>query len=530
MTINDAFQTTHLKPFVATLLWFLICLTPSIAVEPYHSEQATKAKLNIIEEEITQWVQSIRQKNESGTIEIDSRLVNMTRNLAATLAASEFKLNRDDIQGKLLAHGITDAKFYPQAVASDSTSMKTFLIKLKVTLAKNFSKTLLESRNDRMGIGVISQEEGFVASIIVLRRLMDLGVLPREVTRNKPLPVIGNIFPGISKPRIYITKPDGVVAKQELATLENNTFSGQLTFKEEPGRYKIEMMVDTELGPTVANLFPLYIDVPYDTELILTPKNLVAAETYASVDAAENAFSELVNAVRKKNKLSDLTWDRQLQIMARGHSNQMKQKEFFGHTTPEGQTLKMRAQSVTHSYSKVTENLAQNSTLTEAMDKLMDSPAHRGNILDPELTDFGVGIAIKKNTDGSPLYIVTQNFGKRFAVIEEKSFLIAVHARVSEIAAGIRENEKISKLARHHSEQMKIENKPSVNLANGNLFTHIKNKVSGIASQWGQVYRIKDVFFLKELSPPAKNWREYGIGIVAGTQPGEYYVTLVFTD
>ena len=343
-------KSGKLISFFLGIIILCFFFTGLAAAPPYHSDPVTKAKLNIIEEEMTNWVQSIRQKNDSGVIEIDSRLVNVTRDLATTLAASEFKLNRDEIQNKLLAQGITDAKFYPQAVASDSTSMKTFLIKLKVTLAKNFAKTLLETRNDEMGIGVMTQDEGFVASVIVLKRLMALGVLPREVKRNQPLQIIGNIFPGISKPRIYITKPDGLVTKQLLSIEENNYFSGQLTFKDEPGRYKIEMMVDTELGPTVANLFPLYIDVPYDTELVLTPKNSYKAETYNSVEAAENAFAQLVNNIRQKNKLPELSWDRELQLIARGHSNQMKQKEFFGHTTPEGQTLQMRAQSVTRAY------------------------------------------------------------------------------------------------------------------------------------------------------------------------------------
>ncbi len=178
----------------------------------------------------------------------------------------------------------------------------------------------------------------------------------------------------------------------------------------------------------------------------------------------------------------------------------------------------------------MTENLAQNATLTEAIDKLMESPAHRGNILDPELTDFGVGIAIKKDESGAPLFIVTQNFGKRITVIDEKSFLKAIQARVGEVANGAAENGAMSSLARAHSQQMKSENRTNVNLAYGNLFTIIKGKVSGLSSLWGQVFRLKDLSFLKEFSPPVKNWRQYGVGLEPGAAPGEFFITIVFAE
>ena len=123
----------------------------------------------------------------------------------------------------------------------------------------------------------------------------------------------------------------------------------------------------------------------------------------------ERRIFQLTNEARRKNGLPSLDSDNDLMVKARGKSDDMLKNNYFGHTSPEGKTLKDRMQEEKpasfKTISRIGENIYMGSRFdytvdvkTQArmiVDGWMTSPGHRRNILDPNYTRLGVGVAAK---------------------------------------------------------------------------------------------------------------------------------------
>ena len=156
------------------------------------------------------------------------------------------------------------------------------------------------------------------------------------------------------------------------------------------------------------------------------------------IDVIEQKVFELTNAERTKRGLTALSLDGKLSSIARGHSADMADRNYFSHDTPEGYSPNYRAQDSGYDCRKdygtyytqgIAENIFQNwlfdsytkfgnirtvydwSTEAEiavsSVDGWMDSTGHRENILKPEYDKIGVGVAI--SDDDGAVYL-TQNF------------------------------------------------------------------------------------------------------------------------
>ncbi len=143
------------------------------------------------------------------------------------------------------------------------------------------------------------------------------------------------------------------------------------------------------------------------------PKAAVKSKSNFTIDDSERQIFELVNLERKKKGLSELEWRPDLALLARVYSQKMAQNDFFGHFESNGDSVVQRAKAmrVKH-WSKIGENLfeyeEEGNFDAFAVQKWMESETHRENILDPDWTSAGVGIA--KSNDGK-IYI-TQVFVK----------------------------------------------------------------------------------------------------------------------
>ena len=116
------------------------------------------------------------------------------------------------------------------------------------------------------------------------------------------------------------------------------------------------------------------------------------------------------NAAETHGRARPLKWNQQLAAVALAHSRDMLRHRYFAHVDREGRTPTDRINAAGIHWRALAENIALNQTVTDAEKDLMDEPRfqknHRGNILNPELTDVGIGIAQAPNGD---LYI-TQDF------------------------------------------------------------------------------------------------------------------------
>jgi uncharacterized protein YkwD len=127
---------------------------------------------------------------------------------------------------------------------------------------------------------------------------------------------------------------------------------------------------------------------------------------------------ELVNRNRSDPETSaetggraqPLRWNENLAALARAHSHKMLEQAFFAHVEPDGRTLSTRLNEAGIPWQAAGENIAIYGTVQGAAAAFMDEPRfqhnHRGNILNPNYTDVGIGVV--HGSDGS-LYI-TEDF------------------------------------------------------------------------------------------------------------------------
>jgi uncharacterized protein YkwD len=122
--------------------------------------------------------------------------------------------------------------------------------------------------------------------------------------------------------------------------------------------------------------------------------------------AAEQRMLELVNAERARAGLQPLVADERLRAIARAHSLEMFQLDYFAHASPTAGSPFDRMQADGIQFGVAGENLAYAPNVEVAHQGLMNSPGHRANILRPEFGRLGIGV-IRSPAQGS---MFTQDF------------------------------------------------------------------------------------------------------------------------
>ena len=131
-----------------------------------------------------------------------------------------------------------------------------------------------------------------------------------------------------------------------------------------------------------------------------------AAPAPAADPSREGEVLALVNTARAAAGCAPLVADGGLAGVARAHSADMRDRDFFDHVNPYGLDPFLRAGQAGQTNARA-ENLAYGQDSPAAvMDAWMNSSGHRANILNCELRTLGVGIA---DGPGGPWW--TQLFG-----------------------------------------------------------------------------------------------------------------------
>ena len=129
------------------------------------------------------------------------------------------------------------------------------------------------------------------------------------------------------------------------------------------------------------------------------------AEAADSVAELERQVHDGINSERAKNGGSPLRWATRLAAVARAHSDDMTDRGYFSHDTPEGLGLSDRIDRAGYSCWKgshygVAENIAIETTsggldrvAAEAVRGWMNSPGHRSNLLGRQYDRTGVGVS-----------------------------------------------------------------------------------------------------------------------------------------
>ena len=119
----------------------------------------------------------------------------------------------------------------------------------------------------------------------------------------------------------------------------------------------------------------------------------------------ERKIYSLTNEVRRREGVPSLTWETSLCEVARSHSTDMLTRNYFSHINPEGQAshdrivsnyrfdLSMSGENI---WSGTGHDYGETNRLAHIIvNHWMSSAGHRKNLLNPEFTDIGVGVAAR---------------------------------------------------------------------------------------------------------------------------------------
>lgn len=148
---------------------------------------------------------------------------------------------------------------------------------------------------------------------------------------------------------------------------------------------------------------------------------------------AEVAIIEQTNAFRRAENLGAVKANAELTLAARRFAQYLAKTGTFAHEA-DGRQPAERVKEAGYKYCMVAENLAMHldrrgfttsALATKAVDGWKGSPGHRKNLVQPHVTDIGVGVA-RAPDSSSPKFLSVQLFGRPEAAkyrfrIENKS-------------------------------------------------------------------------------------------------------------
>lgn len=107
------------------------------------------------------------------------------------------------------------------------------------------------------------------------------------------------------------------------------------------------------------------------------------------------------NAQRDAHGIAGLAGNGQLNSAAQAKANDMVARNYWSHTTPDGQQPWVFIDNTGYKYTKAGENLAYGfATSADAVTAWMNSPSHKANMLDSVFTEVGFGFANSANYNG----------------------------------------------------------------------------------------------------------------------------------
>ncbi len=171
-----------------------------------------------------------------------------------------------------------------------------------------------------------------------------------------------------------------MVSANALAATTHTVTSGDTMWKIAV-KYEVGLSEIIEANPQIENPAMIY------------PGQIINIHTTDSeVVSYETEVIRLVNEERAKNGLKPLTSDWELSRVARYKSQDMKDNNYFSHTSPVYGSPFDMIKNFGISYKSAGENIAKGQKTPQAVvNAWMNSSGHRANILNSSYTKIGVG-------------------------------------------------------------------------------------------------------------------------------------------
>lgn len=227
---------------------------------------------------------------------------------------------------------------------------------------------------------------------------------------------------GYSKSWISLMLPDEMVetVSPDKIKRNGNKYATTIQF-DNVGRYKLEIIAYGLYGEEIAANLEVWCGInPIPNQrAVFYP----VVDEKIPRDVLEKKFWVMVNEARKSRNISELPWDSEISQLSRSHARDMATNDFFGHVSPTAGNLARRAikeygwrstiygmPSCPPSESQpnyLADVINKTASLADAIESLLESPAHRRVLLSPYFTSCGVGVCWNANRIDKSLLIVT---------------------------------------------------------------------------------------------------------------------------
>ncbi len=250
-----------------------------------------------------------------------------------------------------------------------------------------------------VGIGVVVRDGLAFAALLASERRTEIEPLPRRVAPGSRVVLRGRLI-RLNSPRVWVSTPSGA-AREIPAAADGDRFSASLVL-DEPGPWRVEVGGTGPRGATVAALVEIACG-----DGTAPPPPPPAAEP-PDPAAAVAAVRAAVDALRARQGLPPLHPDPALDREARLHSEAMRDASTLAHRLDGGPDLLARLAAAGVPYRSGRENVARGDGVLDAHGATVESPAHLANLLDPDVSLMGLGIARGTLPGGQPVVYLTE--------------------------------------------------------------------------------------------------------------------------
>ncbi len=176
-------------------------------------------------------------------------------------------------------------------------------------------------------------------------------------------------------------------------------------------------MIRVKRAVQIASIF-FFVAALFPRSLICSPQSLDLPSRKEDLLSLERKLFELINEERQNRDLPLLSFSQDLSQLARAHSKDMASRGGISHSSTDGRSYRDRVVNEGYYFIALGENVAFSNGFQPGLihKKLMKSPGHRENILDPNFDEVGIGAVVKKNKG----YFITQDF-RRSPVLRDEN-------------------------------------------------------------------------------------------------------------
>ncbi len=263
-----------------------------------------------------------------------------------------------------------------------------------------------------LGIGEAATDDGpYDRRVVVVaaRRNFELEATPRTIAAGATWRIRGRTQPGFHDAHASVLYPNLSVLEIPIDVRDGH-FSLEVPAGDVPGALRVSIDGTAKAGPF--KLLQLVAEVGGDaprTFGLLVPEE----ESFVDLAAAEDHALRLLNEDRRRLDLPPLLLDPALSDVSRGHSEDMRDNDFFAHLSPRTGLAGERLSEAGYRSSAHGENLALNDSVFESQASLMESVGHRLNIINTSMTHVGIGLARGAGDSGGKSWYLTQLFARK---------------------------------------------------------------------------------------------------------------------